>query len=103
PQEVELVTVRRRSGRLGRMLGTTMAVVAAGLRQRGDVYHFHDPELIPWGLALRLLGKRVVYDVHEDLPRYLLIKHWVAPVLRRPLSRMASGIEWIADRTLSGI
>src|SRR5689334_15525441 len=46
-QEVEIVPVRRRSGRLARMLGGTTAVIAAGLRQNGDLYHFHDPELIP--------------------------------------------------------
>jgi len=102
-ENVEIVTVRRRSGRLARMLLSTAAVVGAGLRCRGDVYHFHDPELIPWGLALRLLGKRVVYDAHEDVPRDLLFKRWVPLVLRWPLSRLIAGVEWIADRTLSGI
>ncbi|WP_207485293.1 glycosyltransferase family 4 protein [Arenibaculum pallidiluteum] len=100
---VDIVPVRRRSGRLARMAGTTAEVVLAGLRRGGVVYHFHDPELIPWGVLLRLLGKRVVYDVHEDLPLDILTKDWIPPILRRLVSHAAAGAEWTAGRLLSGV
>src|SRR4051812_34034533 len=63
---VRTVFVSRRSSRLGRLTISPLSVLAAGLWQNGEVYHFHDPELLPAGFLLRLLGKRVIYDVHED-------------------------------------
>jgi glycosyltransferase involved in cell wall biosynthesis len=85
------------------MLMTPIEVVIAGLRRNGFVYHFHEPELIPIGLLLRCLGKRVIYDVHEDLPSDILYKKWIPRGLRRPLSLGAGVLEWVAGRTLSGV
>jgi glycosyltransferase involved in cell wall biosynthesis len=102
PEGVDIVAVRRRSGRIVRMLATTIDVVVAGLRRNGLIYHFHDPELIPAGLLLRTLGKHVIYDVHEDVPRNLLIRDWIPRGLRGAVARVAAAVEWVAGRTLSG-
>jgi glycosyltransferase involved in cell wall biosynthesis len=66
------------------------------------VQRFHDPELIPAGLLLRILGKQVIYDVHEDVPRNLLLRSWIPGRLRRPVALAAAAMEWVAGRTLSG-
>jgi len=45
-------------------------VLGLAYRQKADIYHFHDPELLTVGLVLRLLTKaKVIYDVHEDYRR----------------------------------
>lgn len=31
-----------------------------------DIYHFHDPDLMPWMFLLSLQGKKVIYDIHEN-------------------------------------
>lgn len=55
------------------------------MRVDADVYQLHSPELLPLSKPLRRLGKAVVYDAHEDLPRHILEKEWLPAILRRPL------------------
>ena len=90
---VQIKAVPVVKGRLQRMTRTAWRVYKVGLKQRANVYHFHDPELIPVGLLLKGLGKCVVYDVHEDLPRDILDKDWIAEWLRRPVAWVAGLFE----------
>lgn len=68
----------------------------AVLTARPKLVHFHDPELIPIALLLRLSGIKVIYDVHEDLPRQILSKPWIPTMLRRPLALVAGLVERLA-------
>lgn len=102
-EDVDIVQVKRRNGRLARMVATTAEVIVTGLKRKGLIYHFHDPELIPAALLLRLLGKRVIYDVHEDLPRDIMTKDWIPRSLRQAVSLAAAAMEWGASHALSGI
>ncbi|MCD6519369.1 MAG: glycosyltransferase, partial [Anaerolineae bacterium] len=62
-------------------------VLWRALRERGDVYHFHDPELLPIGVLLQWLShKPVIYDAHEWYPGKILLRSWL-PKLLRPLVR----------------
>jgi len=66
-QGVRLVPLPEPRGRLDRGLRLAARALSLALAEDADVYHLHDPELIWVGLALKLHGKRVVYDVHEEL------------------------------------
>ncbi|WP_369773941.1 glycosyltransferase family 4 protein [Thioalkalivibrio sp. ALJ15] len=90
-------------GRVRRMLFGAWRMYRAVRAGRPRVAHFHDPELIPVGLALKLSGIKVVYDVHEDVPRQILGKHWIPVWLRRPVASAAAGFEWLAGRAFDGI
>jgi glycosyltransferase involved in cell wall biosynthesis len=100
--DVKVIGVRRRRGRIWRMSLTTLEVLKHAIRLRADIYHFHDPELIPVGVLLRLLGKRVIYDVHEDVPKQILSKTWIPSGFRGTVAKSAHLVEMVAARLLSG-
>lgn len=63
-------------------------------KSKAGVVHFHDPELIILGFFLTLFTrKKIIYDVHEDIPASILTKPWIYPSLRRTLSWMAGVCE----------
>jgi glycosyltransferase involved in cell wall biosynthesis len=100
---VRIAALPRPRNRLDRIATLSFKALRIALKQQADVYHFHDPELIPVGLLLRARGKRVVYDVHEDLPRSILSKHYLPGWSRSLLARVAEGIEGLASRAFSGV
>ena len=103
PEGVRVVYVPVPASRWQRMTRTTRAVYRAAISADADIYHFHDPELIPIGILLRVRGKRVIYDVHEDYARQILTKEWIPKVLRRALGTGTALLETIAARFLSGM
>lgn len=72
-------------------------------RTKPQLVHFHDPELIPLGLLLRLRGCQVIYDVHEDVPRQTMSKHWIPIVFRWPVAMVTAAMEWLAGKVFSAI
>lgn len=51
-----------------------------------DIFHFHDPEMIPYALKLKKDGKKVVYDIHENIAATIIDKDWVPSLIRKPLA-----------------
>lgn len=90
-------------GRLSRMTRTVWRVVQQALRERGDIYHFHDPELLAAGVMLKLLRRRVVYDVHENYPATIRRKEWLPAALRVPVALAFELFERLAALCFDGI
>lgn len=75
-----------------------LTVTIRALKSKADIYHFHDPELIPVGFILRIFRKKVIYDVHEDYPKAILSKTWLPKPIRIPIAKVMHFLEWLAAR-----
>jgi len=91
------------NGRIRRMTGTVWSVLREALSQKADIYHFHDPELIPVGLILRAHGKKVIYDIHENVPKDILLKQYLPTWSRLFLSWLIGKLESWASRRFSAL
>lgn len=91
------------AARLRRMTQVVWMVYRKAMCNHADIYHFHDPELMPIALLLKWRGKRVIYDVHEDLPRQLVTKDWLPNWSRGLLGYIIERLETWAAGKLDGI
>ncbi len=96
--DVSHLTIPKPHSRAARVFISAWQVFTQARTSGARICHFHDPELLPIGVLLALMGRKVVYDVHEDMPLLVLNKPWLAPWLRRPLSWLTGAAEWIATR-----
>jgi glycosyltransferase involved in cell wall biosynthesis len=91
------------ANRLERMLRTSRKVLAYAQTLKADIYHFHDPEFLPWARSFqRRVGSPVVYDAHEDY-RVHMAKPWIPRALRLIASRGVGYFEDTTVRSLAGV
>ncbi|HLX53917.1 MAG TPA: glycosyltransferase family 4 protein [Aquella sp.] len=100
---VHIYTVGKQPTRKKRMLQTPKDIYNKVLQLQPDVVHFHDPELMLIGRKLAKLGFKVVYDVHEDLPKQVLNKHWLPKITRKPISICVAHLEKKCAKLFYGI
>lgn len=91
-----LSDVSRRGERLGRNIRAFRAMAGPY-----DIVHVHDPELlIPAGLAQRLFGRAIVYDVHEFYDEKFAGDDATADWIPQPLLRAVRGTYRAVERAV---
>lgn len=102
-QNVSIVDVGKLTGRLARMTKTVKKVLAKALELKADIYHIHDPELIPAGLTLIKKGYKVIFDAHEDLPKQLKSKPYLNSIMQKVLPLVFEYYERYAFKKFTGL
>jgi glycosyltransferase involved in cell wall biosynthesis len=100
---IEILDVGSAKSRLDRMIGSVRRVQALALELDADIYHFHDPELLPVGALLRRRKKTVIYDAHEDLGKDILSKPYLPGFIRPLVAKAAEMIEHILSSRMSAV
>ncbi len=100
---MRIVPLIKPRNRFERMFSLTWQAFRLGLKENANIYHFHDPELMPVGIVLRILGKRVIYDVHEDVSGQIIDKYWIPKFLRKLVSFSVLWVEKFFAKFFDGI
>ncbi len=100
---VELIRVKKYKNKFLRITITCLAIIRKAYKTKADIYHFHDPELIPWCMILHLFGKKIVMDVHEDYKSQIRGNSWIPRILKPLFSYLINLLEWLAVNTFYGI
>lgn len=103
PDGYSIIDTGPRLLRLKRMSLGGWRMMRAVVRARPKVAHFHDPELLPWAVFLRLFGIKVVYDVHEDYPEAVSQNFRLPRLARKILSPVVRVVEWLGAWLINGI
>lgn len=57
-----------KKGDMARLFDLPKILFNKALSLDADIYHFNDPASIPYGVKLKALGKKVIFDAFEDHP-----------------------------------
>ncbi len=83
---------------------SNIRIVRTALKLKADMYHFHDPDFILYGVILKWISKQVViFDVHEDFSLVLLEGEWIPKWLRKIYSTVYRFVEKFASKFFDGL
>ncbi|MFC1975743.1 glycosyltransferase family 4 protein [Chloroflexota bacterium] len=103
PDGICIIGIPKPKWRSGRLFNW-FRFVKISFAQKADIYHFHDPDLLPVGLFLKLLTQKpVIYDRHENYQEDILFKEWIPKPLRYVISILFEKLEQFIASRLSAV
>ncbi len=81
------------SNRIKRILLTSKQAYKKACSVNADIYHIHDPELLPYALKLKRKGKKVIFDSHEHTAEAVFEKEWLPSFIRKMVFEIYSAYQ----------
>lgn len=91
------IPLKKYASRLQRMTLGVYEAYKKAKYMKADVYHFHDPELLPVGWLLKNKNNVVIYDIHEDYITSILQKDY----LPEPVKKIVAALYDVLERFLT--
>ena len=79
------------SNRLRRMLFYSKKAGRKALSINADLYHLHDPELLPLVRNFKKAGKKVIFDCHENILDQISEKKYIPTMIRDGMGNRIRG------------
>jgi len=101
---INIIALPKTDSKVERLLRVLPALLAKSIKYPPNtIFHFHDPEILPVAFLLKFFGYKIIYDVHEDVPKSILSKNWVPHILKKTAIQIVSWLEKKATRYFDGI
>jgi glycosyltransferase involved in cell wall biosynthesis len=100
---VTIIDVGKENSRFRRWTKTLLNIWKKAKEVDCDVYQFNDPELLFIGLLLKKTGKKVVWDMHENIPADLMQKKYIPYVLKVVITAIYSSLEKFVVRRIDAV
>ncbi|MCG9879097.1 MAG: glycosyltransferase [Bacteroidia bacterium] len=97
---VNVIAVNKPQNFIERYLFTIFKVFFLAIKQEASLYHIHDAEMVPFGIILRILGKKVIYDIHENTHDDILLKTWIPLKIRSFIASLYNILLWFGSKFL---
>jgi glycosyltransferase involved in cell wall biosynthesis len=102
--KIEVIAVPHHKKGWGKLIANPWNVFRKALSQpRTSFFHIHDSELLVIGMLLKILGRNVIYDAHEDTPEQISYQHWIPGPLKKPYAWFYYLLEKICGWCFDGI
>lgn len=102
-EDVNFIDIGKSGNRFSRFFFSPWKMFNKVKRINADIYHFHDPEFLVPALFLKLAGRKVIYDVHEDVPQSLKGRDWLPRWILKIIAFFFELLENFIAKRLTGI
>jgi len=97
-------TISTLPGGFSRIVFAVLLFYEAVTKEDYDVYHLHDPELLPIGFLFHFfVDGQFIYDAHEDARQAIKHKQWVPNLITPLLSKMLAVNDHLLTDSYDGI